>query len=692
VRRVLSALLAITGFVAVFLAATPSRASAHADLVGTAPGDGEHLDTAPSQVRLRFTEQILLVTDGVMLLDTGGGRLDTPPARADGVADVVLDLPADLTDGVYTVVWRVVSGDSHPIHGAFVFSVGTGSASALGLGGAQAGADAVLSGLFWTSRVLGYVALALFSGGALFLWLCWPAGWSSRRARILMLAGWGTALASAMAALVLQGPYGAGSTVSGVADAALLRGTVASAYGGYVLARLAFLALAGGLLLLAPRLTGRALAGARHAVVVLAALAVPATFGGTGHANAEGVLAMAGTTVHLIAMVAWLGGLALLVSCVLLGPVDASPDGTTRTVLRFSRLAMACVAVLVVTGVYQAWLALGGLAALTGSTYGALLAFKIAIAGVLVTVGAVSRSIVRGGLAHVRSGDAAAPVLAQRIAAMIPGRLAALLPADGKLAALRQGAAERPASNGSAVPGHIEAGAARAGAPSKAVRAATAGKAVRGSVATAPAQRSGKAAAGRPNGRAAPAQSNGRSGRTGGGTRLDAAARMQRRAQRAEEARLGRLHRQLRRSVGIEAVIAAVILGLAAALVATPPGRPDVVPVRLEMPAAFSVDLPLTGVGSVRVVIDPPLVGAARITLEVRDPAGNALAVPEVRASMTLKDRGVGPLPIALENSAPGRYLADAVTIPLAGTWQVRVTVRTTDFDQTDVLTDVTVS
>lgn len=93
-----------------------------------------------------------------------------------------------------------------------------------------------------------------------------------------------------------------------------------------------------------------------------------------------------------------------------------------------------------------------------------------------------------------------------------------------------------------------------------------------------------------------------------------------------------------------------------------------------------------------RVVIDPLQVGTTRLTVDVTDEAGDALDVPEVTASLSLAERELGPVRVELARTAPGRYAADAVTIPFAGTWQVRVTVRTTDFDQTTLVTDLTIS
>ncbi len=58
---------------------------------------------------------------------------------------------------------------------------------------------------------------------------------------------------------------------------------------------------------------------------------------------------------------------------------------------RFSRLAFASVAVLVVTGVYQSWRGLGSWDALAGTTYGRLLTLKLVAVALLLGAAAVSR-------------------------------------------------------------------------------------------------------------------------------------------------------------------------------------------------------------------------------------------------------------------------------------------------------------
>ncbi len=53
--------------------------------------------------------------------------------------------------------------------------------------------------------------------------------------------------------------------------------------------------------------------------------------------------------------------------------------------------------------------------------------------------------------------------------------------------------------------------------------------------------------------------------------------------------------------------------------------------------------------------------------------------------SFTLDEREIGPLAVALDKDAPGRWTARSARLPLPGDWRIRVTVRTSDIDQTTI-------
>ena len=69
----------------------------------------------------------------------------------------------------------------------------------------------------------------------------------------------------------------------------------------------------------------------------------------------------------------------------------------------------------------------------------------------------------------------------------------------------------------------------------------------------------------------------------------------------------------------------------------------------------------------------------------VRRPNGRAFDIPEVKVAFTLKSKDIGPLPVVPDHITTGHWSANGVQIPMAGEWEIAVTVRTSDIDQTTV-------
>lgn len=110
----------------VAVGATP--AAAHDQLLDSSPSEGEHLDTAPTEVALRFSDEILTIGPAVLVVDTDGTSWTDGDPELDG-PDVVTPLADGLPDGAYEVRWRVVSSDGHPISGVVPFTVGAPDAA-----------------------------------------------------------------------------------------------------------------------------------------------------------------------------------------------------------------------------------------------------------------------------------------------------------------------------------------------------------------------------------------------------------------------------------------------------------------------------------------------------------------------------------------------------------------------------------
>ncbi|MGX1131701.1 copper transport protein [Streptomyces glaucescens] len=372
-RPALTAVLLI-----LLLLGSAAPASAHAALAGTDPRDGTVLKSAPRALTLDFTESVGLLDGSVRLLGPDNRRVHVEePRHVPGDDRVRVTLPDGLRTGTYTVAWRVVSADSHPVSGAFTFSVGkaTRTTAAPDTGPPEHPATKALHTL---ARHLAYLAAALLLGTAAFIAVCRPP--DPRPLRRLLVTGWWTLLLSTLALLLLRAPYETGTAPWTAFDPAALTRTLTGRPGVALLARVA-------LLLLLVRLPRRPL----PAVHVPLAVGLALTWAAAEHASAgiQVPVAMTSSVLHLLATAAWLGGLTALLTSLRHGSLPAG------TVHRFSRLAFASVTVLAVTGTYQSWRGLGSFDALTQTSYGRLLLAKLACVGLLLAAAGVSRRLVR---------------------------------------------------------------------------------------------------------------------------------------------------------------------------------------------------------------------------------------------------------------------------------------------------------
>jgi methionine-rich copper-binding protein CopC len=99
-----------------------SAAQAHDVLLSSTPAEGETLSAVPTEVRLTFNNDILDLNAAIVLTDAEGTVLTEDPPVVDGT-EVALPLPDGVPAGVWTVTWRVVSSDGHPISGTYDFTV-----------------------------------------------------------------------------------------------------------------------------------------------------------------------------------------------------------------------------------------------------------------------------------------------------------------------------------------------------------------------------------------------------------------------------------------------------------------------------------------------------------------------------------------------------------------------------------------
>lgn len=115
---------AVLGAAAIGLA-DAAPASAHDELLGSTPENGQVLETAPTAVELEFSNDIIEMGTAVIVVDAEGEELAAGEPAVAG-RTVTAALP-DLADGEYQVRWRAVSADGHPIEGTIDFGVGAGA-------------------------------------------------------------------------------------------------------------------------------------------------------------------------------------------------------------------------------------------------------------------------------------------------------------------------------------------------------------------------------------------------------------------------------------------------------------------------------------------------------------------------------------------------------------------------------------
>ncbi|HZB04009.1 MAG TPA: copper resistance protein CopC [Actinomycetota bacterium] len=571
------------------VAAAALPASGHAIVKATEPAIDEVVETPPQRVLMEFNEPVEISFGAIRVFDTHGRRVDEGEAEyIEGSSDQVqVPVEANLADGTYTVAWRIVSADGHPIGEAYVFHVGTPGENPRGIVdqvlSGEGGAGPLEAGLAAVGRWFALASLLLLGGAALFLILVWgrvmaptevedafARGW----ARLVRLA-WVIAVISTIALYVLQGALAADLPLVQAMSPDVLSEVATTRFGIVFLIRLGLLAAAAAMWpsvrrALEPRRSvGAAAAVVRPApglvvsgsVLVVALLATP---GIAGHAGTTEPIALnvAADVLHMVAAAMWMGGLLLL----FWGAFPATrglgePERVATlapVVARFSDLAVVAVGALVVSGVFRGWAEVRALTALTGTTYGVVLLLKLAAFLPILVMGAINNRwlkprIVRG----IREGDPAK--------AHVPLRT-------------------------------------------------------------------------------------------------------------------------LRRLVGIEVALGALVIAVTALLVNLPPAR-----VEAGVEGPFRTEVAL-GHHHLNVMVDPNQVGENRIHLMAETESQEPAHFEEVRVLFRMPEEGIGPVPGKAEEMAPGEYVVHGHQLSVPGEWMLEIVARSGEFEEERAKVNVTVN
>ena len=351
-------------------------AHAHAMLVDSQPGDSAVIDRAPAEITLRFDEPVtplvLKVFDSAGRDVAAGAELQS---RGGALRKAVSNLPA----GSYIVSWRVVSADAHPIAGAFVFTIGNPAGAPPPMPLTDADDPWVVAVV--VARFLLYLSLLPAAGAMLFRCLVSaPLKMDSPGSPRLVAATAGVALVVAAAGLGFKGAQLLAASPWALLDAQTWRAAVVTSAGlsllvvmGGMAAQLAFL-LVGALRRAGP--WPPAIAG----VTALAGLCL------TGHGASGPAWMPPMMALHAAIAAFWLGSLIPLLSLY----VKRHPQRVEAAV-RFSRIAVALVSVLLLSGAIVALARVDMPHGLLETRYGQVLVFKLLLVATLLVLAAINR-------------------------------------------------------------------------------------------------------------------------------------------------------------------------------------------------------------------------------------------------------------------------------------------------------------
>jgi copper resistance protein D len=133
-------------------------------------------------------------------------------------------------------------------------------------------------------------------------------------------------------------------------------------------------------------------------LALAAGLGLVASLAWTGHAGATaghaGDLHVAADALHLCAAAAWIGGLLSLLLFFAAARRTRSPDWMSlvrKATERFSIMGMVSVALLLATGLVNAWILVGSFHALIVTEYGQLLLLKLCVFAAMLALAATNR-------------------------------------------------------------------------------------------------------------------------------------------------------------------------------------------------------------------------------------------------------------------------------------------------------------
>jgi len=381
VRRTLLGVLAIALVV-------PAAASAHATMKEATPAEQGRVETPPKEVTLRFDQSVVPPADAIVVLGADGKNRAGAITQSDRDTIVRAHVTGLVKGEAYTVRWRVVSADGHVATGVFTFGVGVEAPPPTEAVGS--------SGMTWRDDVARwalFASLALMIGVVGIRLLVLPRVVDprvERRVHLLGTLGAFLALNAGIAGFVIRSANAL--QVSGVdlLYADLSPFAESTRFGtAFMVTTLGF-GVCLTILAVAWVLDSATLRWPAFILALVLVWGYPLS----GHQATEPnstALGEIADWVHLVTAMLWVGGVVTL--ALVVWPL--APDLRRAAFLRFSRIAVVLIGLLLVAGTVVAIERLPEVADLWQTSYGRTLLVKIGLVLVALAWGGFHHTFVR---------------------------------------------------------------------------------------------------------------------------------------------------------------------------------------------------------------------------------------------------------------------------------------------------------
>jgi copper transport protein len=359
--------------------ALASEAYAHASLVNASPADGAVVPVAPAVLSLTFNEPVSPLV--IRLIGPDGASIEPGAVVAENNA-VTVTAAAPLQRGTHVLSWRVISSDGHPVGGSLLFSIGAPSAQPAAE--ADRGAERGVLPAVWAAKVVLYAALFVGIGGAFFsVWIADPV--SRRRSQPWLLMLLAAGLVAAPASVALQGVDALELPLSGLARKVSWQTGLETSYGPTAITA-AFALFAGFFACVAES------ARIARGLAFLGLFGVGLALSLSGHASTAvpQFVSRPALFLHAVCVAFWIGALLPLALGVRDAGIRATPSGGGE-LRRFSNTIVPVIALLLLTGLWLAFVQLDRIDALWTTGYGRVLACKLAAVVALFALAAANR-------------------------------------------------------------------------------------------------------------------------------------------------------------------------------------------------------------------------------------------------------------------------------------------------------------